>query len=146
MQGKRQTSSFKKILVGYDGSSQAGKALDAALAMGKYLDAKVLVLTVARPAEPSSSAGTQNVLSDARELYDKALQKIRENALYNEIDTETEVVAGHPAEQIILKAEQAGFDLIVVGRRGVSDLHEVFVGSVSEQVLQHAPCPVMVVH
>lgn len=69
MQARRQTSSFKKILVGYDGSSQAGKALDAALAMGKYLDAKVLVLTVARPAEPSSSSGTQDVLSDARELY-----------------------------------------------------------------------------
>jgi nucleotide-binding universal stress UspA family protein len=58
---------------------------------------------------------------------------------------ETEVAVGHPAEQIIHKAEMMKADLVILGRRGTSLFEKWILGSVSERVLRYAHCPVMVV-
>jgi nucleotide-binding universal stress UspA family protein len=140
----RNNVHFQNILVGYDGSKESEKALEAALAIADTLDAKVAVLAVAQPPEPAKAIKLQVLADGAREHFEKSLRRISHAAEQNGIQVETRIAIGHPAEQIIRRAEQSHADLIVVGRRGNSTFEKVVMGSVSEHVLRHAPCPVLV--
>ncbi len=143
MTGRRRTL-FRKILVGYDGSSQSEKAADLGLALAQALDAQVLVFAVARPPEPATSVEVQAVLDDAKEHYEEGFKRLLEAAREQGVHIETEIAVGHPAEQIIHKAETAKADLVILGRRGTSMFEKWILGSISERVLRYAHCPVMV--
>lgn len=54
-------------------------------------------------------------------------------------------VIGLPGEAILTEARQGKYDMIVLGRRGLSPLRELFLGSVSQAVLHGANCPVLIV-
>ena len=136
---------FQRIVVGYDGSKQAEKAAAVAFSMAKAMDSKVLLFAVARPPEPATSVELEAVLDDAREHYQMAFRKLLETAHENNLEVETEIAVGHPAEQIIHKAETIKADLVILGRRGTSLFEKWILGSVSERVLRYAHCPVMVV-
>jgi nucleotide-binding universal stress UspA family protein len=62
------------------------------------------------------------------------------------VSLETRIQAGHPADTLVRVAREEGFDLIVLGRRGLTPVQRWMLGSVSERVLRYAHCPVMVVH
>lgn len=146
MTGRRHNLHFAKILVGYDGSPLSDKAVDLAFSLAACVDSTVLVFAVARPPEPSTSVELEAVLDDAREHYEEGFKKIMEKARGYELNVQTAMAVGHPAEQIIHRAETDGIDLIVLGRRGRSKIARMMLGSVSERVLRYAHCPVMVVH
>lgn len=136
---------FKKILVGYDGSPTSEKAVDVAIRFGICEKSEVLVLAVARLPEPATSVEVEAVLDDAKEHYEKGLKKIVERAKARDVEVSTDIVVGHPAEQLIRRAEDEHSDLIIVGRRGTSLFQKLMLGSVSERVLRYAHCPVLLV-
>ena len=137
---------FQRILVAFDASPHAEHALDVALSMAGDMKAKLFVLAVIRPPEPAESAEFNAVLEDSRERYERSFAPIRERARQKEIDLETEIVVGHPAEQIIHRADTIQASLIVMGKRSHTILHRWMLGSNSERVLKYAHCPVMIVH
>lgn len=143
MKGRRSNPHFRKILVGYGGSAHSEKAVDVAIDMARCLDAKVLILAVARPPEPATSVEMEAVLDDARERYEAGFKKILERA-GDKVEIETAIAVGHPAEQIVHKAEVEHTDLIVLGRSRMSVI-EKLLGSTSERVLRYAHCPVLVI-
>lgn len=145
MSGRRQNRHFRKMLVGYDTSAQSEKAVDVALSLAVSLDATVLVFAVARPPEPATLVEVEAVLDDAREHYEEGFKRIHDRAKEQEVSIETDVAVGHPAEQIIHRAEADKIDLIILGRRGTSMFEKLLLGSISERVLRYAHCPVMVV-
>jgi nucleotide-binding universal stress UspA family protein len=146
MTGKRQNPHFRKLLVGYDGSPQSEKAVDIGFSLAECLDATVLVFAVARPPEPSTSVELEAVLDDAKEHFEEGFKKILEKARSHNIEVKSDMAVGHPAEQLIHRAEVDGIDLIILGRRGRSMISRMMLGSVSERALRYAHCPVMVVH
>jgi nucleotide-binding universal stress UspA family protein len=146
MTGKRQNTYFRKLLVGYDGSPQSEKAVDVAFSLAECLDASVLIFAVARPPEPATSVELQAVLENAKEHFEEGFKKILEKARPHDLSVKTDTAVGHPAEQIIHRAEEDGVDLIILGRRGRSMISRMMLGSVSERALRYAHCPVMVVH
>lgn len=146
MTGKRQNPHFRKLLVGYDGSPQSDKAVDVALSLAECMDSTVLIFAVARPPEPSTSVELEAVLDDAKEHFEEGFKKIMEKARAHNLEVQTAMAVGHPAEQIIHRAEADGIDLIILGRRGRSMISRMMLGSVSERALRYAHCPVMVVH
>ncbi len=91
---------FQRILVAFDASPHAEHALDVALSMAGDMKAKLFVVAVIRPPEPAESAEFNAVLDDGRERYESSFAPIRERARQKEIDLETDIVVGHPAEQI----------------------------------------------
>ena len=145
MPGTRENPHFRRILVGYDGSVQAEKAVDVAISLAESLDATVLVFAVARPPEPATSVEVEAVLDDAREHYEQGFVKVRTKAQQHNVKLETDIAVGHPAEQIIHRAETDKIDLVILGRRGMSMFERLIMGSISARVLRYAHCPVMVV-
>ncbi len=137
---------FQRILVAYDGSPHAEHAMNVALSMAGDMKAKLFVVSVIRPPEPAESAEFHAVIDDGREKFEKSYIPVRELARQRGIELETEIVVGHPAEQIIHMADKMQASVIVMGKRSHTLLHRWMIGSNSERVLRYAHCPVMIVH
>jgi nucleotide-binding universal stress UspA family protein len=114
--------------------------------MAGDMKAKLFVVSVIRPPEPAESAEFNAVLENGRERFENSFAPLRERARQKEIELETDIVLGHPAEQIIHKADTIQASLIVMGKRSHTILHRWMLGSNSERVLRYAHCPVMIVH
>jgi nucleotide-binding universal stress UspA family protein len=140
-----QTPYFQKVLVGYDGSPLAEKAVDVAIRFGVCEKSAISVLAVARLPEPATSVEVEAVLDDAREHFEVGLKRVVERGQAHGVEISTDIVVGHPGEQLIHRAEIEHVDLIIVGRRGTSLFHKIMLGSVSERVLRYAHCPVLLV-
>lgn len=130
----------------FDASPHAEHALEVALSMAADMKAKLFVVAVIRPPEPAENPEFNAVLEDGRERYESSFIPIRERAKLKEIELETDIVVGHPAEQIIHRAETIQASLIVMGKRSHTIFHRWMLGSNSERVLRYAHCPVMIVH
>jgi nucleotide-binding universal stress UspA family protein len=61
------------------------------------------------------------------------------------VQVEKLLVMGHAVEEILKTAKKGNFNLVVIGARGMSKIKELLMGSVSDGVTKHAPCPVLVV-
>lgn len=136
---------IRTVLVAYDASEQAGRAFDFALDLAGRYGAEVLVLAVARPPEPPVAVETAAVLEHATQYYEKHFVQLREKAGQAGIPARFEVRSGHPAEQIILLATEAGADMVVMGHRGKTLVQKWMLGSVCRRVLNYAHCTVSVV-
>ncbi|GAC1515310.1 MAG: universal stress protein [Chloroflexota bacterium] len=131
------------ILVAYDGSEQAQRALDWAVRMTQ--DARVTVISIAPTLEASpkiaDAVDPNSDIPEHRRQLDEAAAILDRSG----ITVETVLRAGNPAEEIITTAMDGGFDVILVGIRGVSAAKRFLIGSVAERVVRHATVPVLVV-
>lgn len=135
---------FQKILVAYDGSDPAGHAFDLALDLAGKYGAALRVLAVARPPEFGEEVETEAMLNNSRQHLHHALKSLKERATRLGRAVECKVVVGHPAERIVINAEEWGADLIVIGHRGHGLIGRWLLGSVAKQVMHHATCAVLV--
>lgn len=136
---------FEKILLAYDGSEAAGKAFDLALDLAGKYGAALRVLAVARPPEFGEEVETEAVVENSRKHYQHILKLLKGRTTQAGLKVEFEVVVGHPAERILLDAEQWGAKLIVLGHRGHGGvMGRWLVGSIAKQVMHHAPCAILV--
>ena len=134
---------IRKLLIAYDGSDSAKAAFEFALDLaGKYA-AELHVLAVARPPEFGSEVETEAIIENSRQHYTHLLQSLKER--FVDSTAIFEVMIGHPAESIVLYAEDHAIDHIVVGHRGHSLFERWLLGSVARQVIAYAPCAVTVV-
>jgi len=137
---------FECIIYATDGSDHARKALAYARDLAKLHDAKLFVIN----AYPSVSdlLGYKEFdtvlarrLADANKIIEEAGKELDLAGL----TFQTELLEGPMAEAIINVAETRGADLIILGARGMSSIEGLLLGSVSQKVIHHATCPVLVV-
>ncbi len=139
---------LKKIVIAFDGSQEAYKALDFALKLTKECPLKereIIVLSVAQPPEPADIIEVKAVIDNAIEYYKREYEKINEIAKDFGIQIKTKILVGHPADQIVRYASENNVDLIVIGQRGLSKIERWLLGSVSRRVATYATCPVVIV-
>lgn len=143
-----------KILVATDGSEDANLAVGVALDLSERTEAELhvvhvrrrpQVLPLARPglAYPSPEAITYDDTCEqgVEELLEEQVGMIR--------DAEGNVAGahlreGHPADEIATLAEELEASMVVIGSRGAGPVKRLVTGSVSEGVVNLAPCPVLV--
>jgi nucleotide-binding universal stress UspA family protein len=138
------------IVVGIDGSHNASKALDWAMAEAAVRATDLTVITVNSVSasywtgEPVMLAGDEHEFEEGRKAAEEAVGNAT-TALGDKQPKSVTVVAanGFPAKILIDASENA--DLMVVGSRGGGGFGALFLGSVSSQVVHHAKCPVVVV-
>jgi nucleotide-binding universal stress UspA family protein len=143
------------VTVGIDGSAHARRALAWIAALPLRASTRLRLVGVVEPERyPSTAPGI--VRASLRAALD-ALEAERRAALERTIEaalpivkdwsasTEVSVVTGKPGDVIVREAGQHGSDLIVLGARGLGTVKRLLLGSVSESVVRHAACPVLVV-
>jgi len=136
---------IQRILVGYDESGPARRAFEHALELARRFGAELLVVTVVRIPESGLLAEVEGVIDTAEGRFKEAFVEMGKRAREVGVKLESDVVAGHPAEQIVHLAELRHVDLIVLGSRGRSKVSRWMLGSVSERVLRYAHAPVTVI-
>ncbi|BCS91701.1 Universal stress protein [Metallosphaera sp. J1] len=139
---------FKHILVAFDGSENAKRALNVAIDLSKKYEAKLDVVEVV-DTSVLLGAGIGPVPPDVIEsLYNKAkadIETAKKMADQAGVKAEGVIVEGDPATAIMDYASKNGVDLIVTGSRGLSTIKRMFLGSVSSRIIHEAKMPVLVV-
>ncbi|ABP96148.1 MULTISPECIES: universal stress protein [Metallosphaera] len=139
---------FKHILVAFDGSENAKRALNVAVDLSKKYEAKLDVVEVV-DTSVLLGAGIGPVPPDVIEsLYNKAradIESAKKIADQAGVKAEGVIVEGDPATAIMDYASKNGVDLIVTGSRGLSTIKRMFLGSVSSRIIHEAKMPVLVV-
>lgn len=133
---------FKQIVVGYDGTDRANRAVQEAGDMATALGS-ALHLVTAIPKDEIHHFGVgsdQQVLSDV-ELAELELSKVASE--FPHLRVSTIARTGPPARVLVDEAAQVQADIIVVGNKHVQGLGRV-LGSVAEDVAQKAPCGVFI--
>lgn len=132
---------FSKILVAIDGSENSKRAVERAASLAKFSTTKVTLLSVVYiPPMYRSDLGPELVeilIEDAK----KALDSVK--PLFEKYETKI-VKDIRPSEAICQEAGK-GYDLIVMGSRGLGKPEAHTLGSVSDEVLHSAPCSVLIV-
>lgn len=125
----------ERIVVGVDGSEHSKVALRWAVREAALRGAELYVLHVSSPSE-----GARAELADVRQLEALLQQVVGDDV---SVPVHHRLVEGPPAPALLEAARHA--DLVVVGSHGHRGYGGLRLGSVSQQVADHAPCPVVVV-
>ena len=145
----RSAFQIKKILVPIDFSDCAKKALQYALPLAKEHDAAITLLhVIAPPSYPLAEFGGieyATLQGDTHDILEKELSTLAVDEARGEVPVDALIRTGSPAAEIIAAARSLSIDVIVISTHGRTGLTHVFLGSVAEQVVRHAPCPVLVV-
>lgn len=143
---------FNKILVPTDGSDMALEAAGYARAIAEKFGSEVTLVHVIQnyyslPAfsMPDTVTIPLSVLEDLEASAKLILAKTQEvfAGFAGKVTTRQEY--GPPGKQIVDIAAEGGYSLIVMGRRGIGGVTELLLGSVSNHIVHHAPCPALVV-
>jgi len=135
-----------RIVVGVDSSKTSLKALRWALAEAQLRGASVelvhafprpelvgMTMVVTLPSDEELREASAQVLADALESVGGA----------GEVEVSTHVGAGGPASVLVEAGQDA--EMLVIGSRGLGGFRGMLLGSVTQQVIAHAPCPVVVI-
>jgi nucleotide-binding universal stress UspA family protein len=131
-----------KIVVGYDGSESAKRALERAGSLATDGDKVLVVAAAETPARPGFTEGARldpSEVEQRRHDLEEAESLLSDSGL----QVETVEAQGDPGDVIVDAAEDA--DLVIVGSRGVNPVQRILLGSVSSKVVHRASGDVLVV-
>ena len=148
---------MKTILVGYDGTRSAERALTRASELASAFGGKVVVISVVAP-PPVDTSGAFGLMPYS--VYDAGQPDPRtDEAVWQQHRNEVESllgkarvrlefvgVVGEPVGEIVDAADRVDADLIVVGTREPGFVDRLLGGSVSQSIARHAHCDVLIVH
>jgi nucleotide-binding universal stress UspA family protein len=100
---------------------------------------------VAQPPEPAEDVETEALLESAQDRFEKLFVSLKARTKAAGLTPAFEVSVGHPAEQILYRADSWNADHIVLGHRGKNAFRRWLMGSVSNRVISYATCTVTVV-
>ncbi len=123
-----QAPEYSRVLVGSDGSDRAAKAVDRAVDVARAFGASLTVLGV----------GSSDELKTALD------RQVGEHADAG-VDIEVRIENGHPVQVLIDVAERDGYDLLVVGNKGMRGIERLMLGSVPNKLSHHLPCSLLIV-
>jgi nucleotide-binding universal stress UspA family protein len=143
---------IKKVLLPIDFSKASTVLLPYAIEFAEKYGARLFIIFVAEdPFTYSGTPGT-DLLPDQyfEDMVPRAERKmatfVADNISKASLDVEGIVLTGHPAEEIINYANQEKMDLLIIGSHGFRGFERFVFGSVAEQVIKMAPCPVLTIN
>jgi nucleotide-binding universal stress UspA family protein len=145
---------YETILVATDGSDPAKHAVECAANSAQKWGAKLLLLTVVPP-PCTIFTDVAGFSTDYNLDYEKTIMAYHVGVLdnakkylkekYPDLNVSTKIKKGYVSKKILEAAEEGKADLIVIGSRGLGGLTSMFLGSVSNYVVNHCKLPILVV-
>lgn len=140
---------FSKIMVAYDGSEMANRALQMSVELAKADESiQIIVLHAVESVAALTEFTNYSIVSRIEEAK-KHGELIKEKAEKMLVSISNHwsiyIVEDRPEKAILNQSKVLHADLIVMGSRGLSGLKEFFLGSVSHYVTQHSSIPVLIV-
>ena len=138
---------MQTIVVGVDGSKHGEAALEFAAQEAALREARLLIVYVWQLPPIIAPEGVyptevfQSVRDEAEGVIQRAVARVAE--VQPQVACDGKAIEGQPAA--VLLEEAQGADMIVVGSRGHGGFASLLLGSVSQQIVHHAPCPVVIV-
>lgn len=142
---------MEQIVIGYDGSDDAKRALERTRTFADVFGARVTAVCALGPAPASQSPPASGIVAvlpaseDAERQCEQALAEAEAFLAEVGIVCDARAVTGEPGDMLLEVAEEVGADLIVTGTREPGFVERLLVGSVSEEVSRRAPCDVLIV-
>jgi nucleotide-binding universal stress UspA family protein len=131
---------FQRVLVPVDGSRYMSGVVAHAIAIAKKTGCSLTFLYVVN-VEPVTTLDLEKQKESSTRIPDECTRK----AAVEDVSASSRIEMGSPAETIVEIAVRERFDLIIIGSRGHSRLKTLFVGSVADEVMEQASCPVLLV-
>jgi nucleotide-binding universal stress UspA family protein len=145
----RELLKIGTILVPIDFSDCSKKALQYAVAFADQFQANLVLVHVV---PVNYFIGTEIgaidfplMCADLKKGAETHLAALAKNEVVSKAAVKTLVREGQPVQEIVAAAKSSGADLIILSTHGRTGLNHVFMGSVAENVVRHAPCPVLIV-
>lgn len=138
---------FNRILIAVDDEPVAAHAVEIGIALAHSLHANAaLIHVMERPVPVGADIGVSpaELSSHTRAEGRRLLSGVRHRLSLRPVVQEF-LESGNPSAEIVKAAKTWPADLIVVGSHGRGGMERIFMGSVAELVMRHAPCPVLVV-
>ena len=138
---------FEKVLLAVDGSEHALHAARTAADLARAMNSKDLRIVVSYDfippylGEPNLQYAIDARVEEAKAILQKAIEAVGDVPC----EINTELIEGSAAEAILDVAVTRNSDVIVMGSRGLGKLAGLLLGSTSQKVVAHAPCPVLIV-
>jgi nucleotide-binding universal stress UspA family protein len=146
IQDHRMTTPITSVLLATDLSSTSTMAEDEALRLAAGLGARLIAVSIIDPGSLRLPSGRYKARVDqVRAEREAEAQRLVRRARELGIPTAFLVWEGSPGEAIVSAAEAERADLVVLGTHGRTGINRSLLGSVSDHVVRHAPCPVVVV-
>jgi len=139
-----RTAKRRTVVVGYDGSDEARTAFAVAIERSEATGTLVVVHATPPASSWLGSPYYERAVARNHQAAERVLDEMRPLAEQVQMPIEFEVLEGSPAEVLVRAAAARAADEIVVGSRGLGRLHGA-LGSVSQELLREATCPVLVV-
>ena len=138
---------FERILLAVDGSEHGYHAARMAADLARAMKSEILRIVVSYNkippylGEPNLQQAINARLTEAQGILQKAVEAVGDVPA----EIHTELIEGDTAESIIEVAKTRESSVIVMGSRGLGGLAGLVLGSTSQKVVSHAPCPVLIV-
>ena len=138
---------FEKFLLAVDGSEHALHAARTAADLARAMNPKEFRIVVAYDSippylgEPNMQYAIDARMEEAKAVMQKAVDAVGKIPC----EIHTEMIEGTDAEAILDVAETRKSSVIIMGSRGLGTLAGLLLGSTSQKVVAHAPCPVLIV-
>ncbi|MBD3285755.1 hypothetical protein GF359_04785 [candidate division WOR-3 bacterium] len=137
---------FKKILVATDGSENAMRAVKAGKEIAVRFEAEITLIYAAYVPSMYDDDLRPEIRDALREDGRRILNTASHLFTGSGIEPQTRLLFDEKAEEGILRTAEEGFDLIIVGSRGLDVTERKALGSTSMRVLEKSNCPVLIVH
>lgn len=141
---------YKKILVAFDNAEKSKKAVTTAIEIAKYSKGEICLLTSVKMPSFISAASPDMIKvleNDSRKLFTEVLKEYEEKIKKEGITVSSVILDESPGKAIVRYAEKENIDIIVMGSGNRGSIGRLLegLGSVSNYVLQHAKCPVLII-
>ncbi|MCA1702512.1 MAG: universal stress protein [Actinobacteria bacterium] len=138
---------FARIVLGYDDSPGARRALDVAIQLAQLHHAQLIAVAV--QAHLPHYGATVGEVEEERVVEEQTCRRwlttAHATADEHGITLRTEIRAGHPAQELVRAVQAHNADLLIIGHSGHSAIWGRFIGTTADKAAHHANCSVLIV-